>query len=212
MIRLIYFFLVIPAIAFSQSTELRDEFLLTNKLYKDKKYNEALASNNRALLLSKKEFGEEHLTTATLYENKGRLLMQTKKFHKAEITFKKVVDIREKLLEFHDPSIAEALDYLAVSLRKQDKYNLALDVHNKVLTIMAKVIANNPGQITELSRRSALYRARAFKTKGDILIAQGFNQEALGNYKTASKIFERTLGIDSKEFMELKEQITNINN
>ena len=70
------------------------------------------------------------------------------------------------------------------------KYKLALEAHNEVLGIMAKVIANNPGQISELSRRSVLYRARAFQTKGDILVEDGKLEEALGNYKTALKIFE----------------------
>ena len=31
---------------------------------------------------------------------------------------------------------------------------------------LGNIIANNPGQISELSRRSALYRARAYQTKG----------------------------------------------
>ena len=31
--------------------------------------------------------------------------------------------------------------------------------------MMASVIANNPGQISELTRSSALYRARAYETK-----------------------------------------------
>ena len=173
-----------------QSNELKEEFLSTKQLYKEKKYEEALVSNNKALLLSTKEFGKEHLTTATLQENKGRLLIQTNDFYNAEIVFKKVINIRKKLLSLHDPSIAEALDYLAVSYRKQEKYKLALEAHNEVLGIMAKVIANNPGQISELSRRSVLYRARAFQTKGDILVEDGKLEEALGNYKTALKIFE----------------------
>ena len=190
-----------------QSTELKKEFLSTKKLYAEKKYKEALVSNNKALLLSVKEFGEEHLTTATLHENKGRLLVQTNDYYNAEIVFKKVIYIRKKLLSLYDPSIAEAIDYLAISYRKQKKYKLALEAHNEVLGIMAKVIANNPGQISELSRRSVLYRARAFQTKGDILVEDGKLEEALGNYKTALKIFERTLGENSKEFKELKQLI-----
>jgi tetratricopeptide (TPR) repeat protein len=190
-----------------QSIELKEEFSSTKQLYEEKKYKEALVSNNKALVLSAKEFGEEHLTTATLHENKGRLLIQTNDYYNAELVFKKVIDIRKKLLSLHDPSIAEAIDYLAVSYRKQEKYKLALEAHSEVLGIMAKVIANNPGQITELSRRSVLYRARAFQTKGDILIIEGKSEEALGNYKTALKIFERTLGNNSKEFKELKQAI-----
>ncbi len=209
MFKVLFFLLLTSNYINAQSIELRDEFSLTKKLYKEKKYKEAIVSNNRALMLAKKEFGKEHLTTATLHENKGRLFLHINDFRNAELVFKTVINIRKKLLEFHDPSLAEALDYLAISYRKQEKYNLALETHNSVLSIMAKVIANNPGQITELSRKSALYRARAFQTKGDILIAEGRFDDALGNYKTASKIFERTLGDDSKEFKEILETINN---
>ena len=199
-----FLFFFISGFALPQSIELRDEFLLTSKLFKDKRYYEAITSNNKALLLSINEFGENHLTTATLYENKGRLYLKIKDYYSAEVSFKKVIEIRKKLMEFHDPNLAEAFDYLAISFRNQGKYQPAMEMHNKVLSIMAKVIGNNPGQITELSRKSALYRARAFRTKGDILIKEGKAEEALGNYKTAAKIFERTLGFESSEFKEVK--------
>ena len=59
----------------SQSIELKNEYKQTNKYFKDKKFNQAFLSNERALALSVKEFGLNHLTTATLLENKGRLLL-----------------------------------------------------------------------------------------------------------------------------------------
>ena len=74
---------------------------------------------------------------------------------------------------------------------------------------MAKVIANNPGQISELSRRSALYKARAMHTKGDFYKYYGKNEQARGNYITALKIYERTLG---KNKQELEQVLRNLNN
>ena len=38
--------------------------------------------------------------------------------------------------------------------------------------MMGNIIANNPGQISELTRRSALYRARAYETKGLLLLKE----------------------------------------
>ena len=72
---------------------------------------------------------------------------------------------------------------------------------------MGNVIANNPGQISELSRRSALYRARAYQTKGQLLVIEGNYSEAEGNFKIAGKIFERTLGPNKKELKLLKSEI-----
>lgn len=207
----LFFLLSNCKLLFSQSNELREEYRQTNKYFKEQNFSKALESNNRALELSIKEFGKLHLTTATLYENKARLLMELQDYEKAEIILREVVETRNKLIEDYSPELAEALDYLALSLRKQNKLEKAIIEHNKVLNIMGNIIANNPGQISELSRRSALYRARAYYTKGKLLIKQDNFSEASGNFAIASKIFERTLGKNKKELEELKIDIMKLN-
>ena len=195
----------------SQSLELKNEFKVTKRLFKEKKFHDALISNDKALKLSNIEFGEKHLTTATLLENKGRLLLELDEFYKAELIFRNVHEIREELINKNHPDIAEALNYLALSLRFQNKLDDAILVHNKVLNMMASVIANNPGQISELTRSSALYRARAYETKGIQLIKQNKLEEAKGNFRIAIKIFERTLGKDKRELVFLKDKLNNLN-
>ena len=195
----------------SQSLELKNEFKVTKRLFKEKKFYDALISNNKALQLSNIEFGEKHLTTATLLENKGRLLLELEEFYKAELIFRDVHEIREELINKNHPDIAEALNYLALSLRFQNKLDDAILVHNKVLSMMASVIANNPGQISELTRSSALYRARAYETKGIQLIKQNKLEEAKGNFRIAIKIFDRTLGKDKRELILLKDKLNNLN-
>ena len=195
----------------SQSLELKNEFKVTKRLFKEKKFHDALISNDKALQLSNIEFGEKHLTTATLLENKGRLLLELGEFYKAELIFRDVHEIREELINKNHPDIAEALNYLALSLRFQNKLDDAILVHNKVLNMMASVIANNPGQISELTRSSALYRARAYETKGIQLIKQNKLEEAKGNFRIAIKIFERTLGKDKRELIFLKDKLNNLN-
>ena len=195
----------------SQSLELKNEFKVTKRLFKEKKFHDALISNDKALQLSNIEFGEKHLTTATLLENKGRLLLELDEFYKAELIFRNVHEIREELINKNHPDIAEALNYLALSLRFQNKLDDAILVHNKVLNMMASVIANNPGQISELTRSSALYRARAYETKGIQLIKQNKLEEAKGNFRIAIKIFERTLGKDKRELIFLKDKLNNLN-
>ena len=195
----------------SQSLELKNEFKVTKRLFKEKKFHDALISNDKALQLSNIEFGEKHLTTATLLENKGRLLLELEEFYKAELIFRDVHEIREELINKNHPDIAEALNYLALSLRFQNKLDDAILVHNKVLSMMASVIANNPGQISELTRSSALYRARAYETKGIQLIKQNKLEEAKGNFRIAIKIFDRTLGKDKRELILLKDKLNNLN-
>ena len=195
----------------SQSLELKNEFKVTKRLFKEKKFHDALISNDKALQLSNIEFGEKHLTTATLLENKGRLLLELDEFYKEELIFRDVHEIREELINKNHPDIAEALNYLALSLRFQNKLDDAILVHNKVLNMMASVIANNPGQISELTRSSALYRARAYETKGIQLINQNKLEEAKGNFRIAIKIFDRTLGKDKRELILLKDKLNNLN-
>ena len=195
----------------SQSLELKNEFKVTKRLFKEKKFHDALISNDKALQLSNIEFGEKHLTTATLLENKGRLLLELDEFYKAELIFRDVHEIREELINKNHPDIAEALNYLALSLRFQNKLDDAILVHNKVLNMMASVIANNPGQISELTRSSALYRARAYETKGIQLIKKNKLEEAKGNFRIAIKIFDRTLGKDKRELILLKDKLNNLN-
>ena len=195
----------------SQSLELKNEFKVTKRLFKEKKFHDALISNDKALQLSNIEFGEKHLTTATLLENKGRLLLELEQFYKAELIFIEVHKIREELTNKKHPNIAEALNYLALSLRFQNKLDDAIIVQNQVLTMMASVIANNPGQISELTRSSALYRARAYETKGIQLIKQNKLEEAKGNFRIAIKIFDRTLGRDKRELILLKDKLNNLN-
>ena len=195
----------------SQSLELKNEFKVTKRLFKDKKFHDALISNDKALQLSNIEFGEKHLTTATLLENKGRLLLELEEFYKAELIFRDVYKIREELINKNHPDIADALNYLALSLRFQNKLDDAILAHNKVLTMMARLIANNPGQISELTRSSALYRARAYETKGIQLIKQNKLEEAKGNFRIAIKIFDRTLGKDKRELILLKDKLNNLN-
>lgn len=196
---------------YSQSLELKKEFSVTKKLFKESRFNDALESNEKALMLSNKEFGKEHLTTATLLENKGRLLLELEKFNKAETVLRNVYQIREKLINRNHPDTADALNYLALSLRFQEKLKEAIVIHNKVLTMMGNVIANNPGQISELARRSALYRARAYETKGLQLLRQNKKEEAKGNFRIAIKIFDRTLGKNKKELILLKDKLNNLN-
>ena len=195
----------------SQSLELKNEFKVTKRLFKDKKFHDALISNDKALQLSNIEFGEKHLTTATLLENKGRLLLELEEFYKAELIFRDVYKIREELINKNHPDIAEALNYLALSLRFQNKLDDAILVHNQVLTMMASVIANNPGQISELTRSSTLYRARTYQTKGIQLIKQNKLEEAKDNFRIVIKILDRTLGKDKRELILLKDKLNNLN-
>ncbi len=156
----------------AKSLELKNELKVTKRLFKEKKFHDALISNNKASQLSNIEFREKHLTTVTLVENKDRLLLELEEFYKAELIFRDIYKIIEELINKKHPDIDEVLNYLALYLRLQNTLNDAILVHNKVLTMMVSVIANKTGQIPELTRSPALYRARAYEINGIQYIKQ----------------------------------------
>ena len=78
---------------------------------------------------------------------------------------------------------------------------------------MSNVIANNPGQISELSRRSALYRARPIKLKGSCLLLKEITvkqKETLilqGKFLSALRNNKKELELLKVEIDKLKEKI-----
>ena len=190
-------------IVFSQSIELRNAFITTSKFWSQKKYEKFFFFNEKAIQLSLIEFGSKHNSTATLLENKGRLLIKLKKFKEAQLEFEKVLKIRKNQKKINHLELADTLNYLSISLRMQKKFKKALQKHDEVLNIMSKIIATNPGKISDLSRRSAIYRARALHTKGDYYRKEGLNSDAEGNYIVASRIYITTLGQNSDELKEV---------
>ena len=178
----------------SQSLKLKNEFKVTKRLFKERKFHDAFIPNDKALQLSNIELGDTHRTSAALLENKGLLLLELIKFYKTELIFRDVYNIREEPINKNHPDKVETLNYLALSSRCQNKLDDVMSAHNQVLTMMASVIANNLGQTSELTRRLALYRAKAYEIKGLQLIKQNKLEEAKGNFRIAIKIFDRTLG------------------
>ena len=176
--------------SYAQSTELRDAFIKTSTAFKSKNYGIAEKAANKAIKLSKKEFGLIHATTATLMENRGRIYLITKKFVLAENNFRESLNIRNEVLDPDDPEIAEILDYLAQSIRNQNRLTEAVEIHNEALLIMSNAIARDPHAISLLTRKAALIRAQALYSRAKSLHSKGSIEESLGYYRNSIKIFE----------------------
>ena len=187
--------------SYGQSTELRDAFIKTSKAFKSKDYNAAELAANEAIKLAVKEFGLLHATTATLLENKGRIYLLTEKFNKAEKNFRESLNIRLEVLDPGDTEIAEVLDYLAQSVRNQNRPSEALEIHNKALLIMSNAIARDPHAISLLTRKAALIRAQALYSRAKSLHTNGKIEESLGYYRNSIKIFE---GVHKKNHRDIE--------
>jgi len=193
---------------YAQSIELREAFKKSKSAYKSGNLEEAMKFTSEAIKLSNKDFGIEHFYTATLIANLGLIQYEKTLYEDSNISFKKALTIRKKVLKTDHEDIAETLNYIALTNRKLSKYNKALEYHNDALLIMSRSITkSNPHAINEKTRKGALYKASAMHTKALIEIDNNNIIEAIGLLKTASRIFLHSLGKDKTELMEAYEEL-----
>ena len=195
------------SIANTQSIELRESLKNTKAFYKEGKLKEAINETLKAIKLSKIDFGQEHYYTATLIENLGIIQYESLMYKDAEISFQEVLSIRKKILKEDHTDIAEALNFIALSNRKLQQYDTALNYHNEALLIMSRAIAKNPHAINEKNRKGAIFRASAMHTKALIEIKNKNIDYAIGLLKTSSKIFYNSLGKDKSQLIETYKEL-----
>ena len=193
---------------YSQSIELREAFKNSKSSYKMGNLLEAIKYTNRAIELSKIDFGINHYYTATLIANLGTIQYEKSLYKDSELSFKESLTIRKKVLETDHEDIAETLNYIALNNRKLNQFEQAINYHNEALLIMSRSIAKtNPHAMNERNRKGALYRASAMHTKALIEIENGNTNYAIGLLKTSSRIFANALGRDKTELIEAYEEL-----
>jgi tetratricopeptide (TPR) repeat protein len=196
------------SIANTQSIELRESLKNTKAFYKEGKLKEAINETFKAIKLSKIDFGQEHYYTATLIENLGIIQYESLMYKDAEISFQEVLFIRKKILKEDHTDIAESLNFIALSNRKLQQYDTALNYHNEALLIMSRAIAkSNPNAMNEQNRKGAIFRASAMHTKALIEIKNKNMDYAIGLLKTSSKIFYNSLGKDKSQLIETYKEL-----
>jgi tetratricopeptide (TPR) repeat protein len=149
----------------------------------------------RALELSEKSLGEEHLGVAPILNNLAVLYRNQGQYAEAEPLYKRSLKILEKSLGTEHWSVATSLDNLAVIYKYQNRYSEAEPLHQRSLKIREKVLgAEHRDVAMSLNNLAVLY--------GD----QGRYSEAEPLYLRSLKIWEKALGAEHPDV------VTSLNN
>jgi tetratricopeptide (TPR) repeat protein len=145
-------------------------------------YAEAEPRLNSALAIGEKDFGADHLETATSLNNLAELYRSQGKYTEAEPLFKRALVIREKSRGADHPQTAISLNSLAYLYESQGKYGEAEPLFKRALAIREKAFgADHPVTAVGLNSLAYLYDS------------QGKYTEAEPLYKRALAIWEKTL-------------------
>ena len=149
------------------------------------KYREAEPFHRKALQIRGQVLGEEHLDTASSYNNLAGLLQAQGKYEEAEPFYRKAMKIREQVLGEAHPDTASSYNNLAVLLKAQGKYEEAEPFYRKALATYQQVLGEaHPNT------------ASSYNNLAVLLKAQGKYEEAEPFYRKAIKILEERLGPD----------------
>ena len=142
-----YKYYLIKTLDILQGKEYQDEDNLENASYYDikgyyyksnKEYDEALFFFNKALIIRKKNLGENHISTANSYERIGMLCEVHGKLDEALNAFCNVLSIREKILVENHPKMIELYLKIASLLKKLKRIYEAIEYYIKILSIYKK--------------------------------------------------------------------------
>ncbi|MBI4749989.1 MAG: CHAT domain-containing protein [Acidobacteria bacterium] len=167
----------------SAETEITTLYTQAKKLEEAGKYDEALATVQKALAQSEKTFGDEHPLTARCLTLLATILYDKADYARAEQCARRAISIREKQLGSEHHDLAESLNILALVCKSKGDYPTAEPLYLRAIAIMEKTVGPNHPDVAE----SVYNLAELYRAKGDYQRARPLVQRAL-------TIFEKELG------------------
>ncbi|MCK4890567.1 MAG: tetratricopeptide repeat protein, partial [Candidatus Aminicenantes bacterium] len=173
------------------------------RLYKAKKYSEALKIERSALDIAEKTFGKDHLNYISNLNNMGEIYRALKDIDNAKKYFEKAVSIglRRKSAN-KDPIIGRYISNLALLFEASEKYDEAEKYQKKVVLFSGEIRGKKSSEYAEaLSRLGRILRKLGrFKEAGDILKKALEINIGRRDYKNKNNVFiYSNLGMNSQE-------------
>jgi tetratricopeptide (TPR) repeat protein len=156
-------------------------------------YKAALELLEDALGMTERMYGEEHESTATVYQNIANVCFDMGRYEVARHTYHKVLSLMEALLPEHHPRIAGICTKLGHIYNSMDDFDEAMEFHQRALTIHAK------------NHRSTnnLASADSYNNIGNTLYCKGNNDAALMEFTKALGIQQSILGAEKHPTLAL---------
>ena len=147
-------------------------------------YNQAKQLHEKALIIRKKIFGEDHAAVATSYNNLALVYDKLGKYNQAKELHEKALIIYKKIFAEDHANVATSYNNLALVYDKLGKHNQAKELHEKTLIIYKKFYGDDHANVaTSYHNLASVY-------------------DQLGEYNQAKELYEKALIIYKKIFGE----------
>ena len=147
-------------------------------------YNQAKELHEKALIIRKKIFGEDHADVATSYDNLALVYNCLGEYNQAKQLSEKALTIRKKIFGEDHADVATSYNNLASVYNSLGEYNQAKELHEKALIIRKKIFGEDHAAVATSYNNLALV------------------YERLGEYNQAKELHEKALTIYKKIFGE----------
>ena len=178
----------------AQTQELRGVQQEVVRLFKARRYEDALPYALQAVHMSEEEYGKEHPTTATFIFNLGKLYQLGGWFDQSALYYQQALGIRSRVFDQNHPDLAASYFSLGRVFSDQCKYEIAEGSFNDALEVMERALGDNPHVVNSLSRTAHIYRAHAFQNRAKLRHFQGKYSEADNLYGAAVRMLQGLLG------------------
>jgi tetratricopeptide (TPR) repeat protein len=170
----------------TERKEIADLYVFLGRGYGElAQYSKEMERYLKALAVSRKVLGEEHLDMSTIYSNIGGVYHNWGNYENALEWYFKALAIREEVLGKEHPDTATIYHNIAEGYRCQYEYKKALEWNSKALAINEKVLGKEHRSTIITYNNIAL----VFSDVQDY-------EEALAWYLTGLAISEKVLGKD----------------
>ena len=147
-------------------------------------YNEANEYYEKALIIRKKNFGNEHRDVAASYNNLGSVYQHLGQYNEAKEYYEKALIIRKKILGEEHADAATSYNSLGSVYQHLGQYNEAKEYHEKALISRKKIFGEEHADV-----------AASYNNLGIVY-------QDLGQYNEAKEYYEKALIIKKKIFGE----------
>ncbi|KAM7445597.1 hypothetical protein ABFA07_005863 [Porites harrisoni] len=196
-------------------------------IYKNlKEYNQAKELHEKALMISKKIFGEDHADVAGSYDNLASVYNNLKEYNQAKELREKAMTIRKKIFGEDHAVVASSYNNLASVYYNLKRYNQAKELNEKALIIRKKIFGEDHADVAssynnlasvyynlkeynqakELYEKALIIRKKIFG-EDHAKVATSYNNLALvynnlKQYNQAKELYEKAMTIRKTIFGE----------
>ena len=189
-------------------------------------YNQAKQLQEKALMIRRKIFGEDHADTATSYNKLASVHHSLGENNQAKELCEKALMIRKSIFGEYHADVATSYSNLATVYSRLGNYNQAKELHEKALMIFKKIFGEDNADVAssydslalvhnrlgeynqakELHQKALMIYRKTF-SEDHAVVATTYNNlatvyKSLGEYNQAKELHEKALMISKKIFGE----------